>query len=129
MIVETAEETKMSIKEEIKELIEYKNLDLGEFSSAWDLYDCLNYDGGIDEIVDGNIDIYNYDLRKWAVDNYNYVDEARDEGLIDEDTDYHTQIQYGQYIYYREMANEALEEIFNEFEPEDEDEDEDELTA
>ena len=91
---------------------------------ADDLYDALDYDGSFHEVVDGAIDIYNYDLRKWAVDNWQYIDEAKDEGLIGDDSDYHSQIQAGQYIFFREQAHEALEEIFNEFEPEPEEDEE-----
>lgn len=119
----------MSIKQEILDLIEYKNIDLAEYSDAWELYNELDYDGSLHEIIDGNIDIYNYDLRKWAVDNYDYVDQAQDEGLTADDSDYHSRIQAGQFVYYSELANEAIEEIFNEFEPEDEPEDDSEEVA
>ena len=39
-----------------------------------------------------------------------------EEGLCEGVTDFHKLIQMGQYVYYRNEANEALEEIFNEFE-------------
>lgn len=107
------------MKEQIKELIEYKELDINDYNDVHELYDALEYDGSIHEIVDGMIDIYNYDLRQWAVDNYNYVDEAREEGLVGEDSDFHQQIQSGQYVYYREQANEALQEVFDELKEEE----------
>jgi hypothetical protein len=73
----------------------------------------------VHELIDGNIDIYNRSLREWAVDNYEYVEEAIAEGLCEGETDFHKLIQAGQYIYFREQANEAIEEIFNDFEPKD----------
>lgn len=111
------------MKQEILDLIEYKDIDLTELNDAHELYDALEYDGSLHEIVDGNIDIYNYDLRKWAVDNYEYVEDAIGEGLVDtSDFDFHKAIQSGQYLKLREEANELIEEIFNEFEPEDDSE-------
>ena len=111
------------MKQEILDLIEYKDIDLTELNDAHELYDALEYDGSLHEIVDGNIDIYNYDLRKWAVDNYEYIEDAIAEGLVDtSDFDFHKAIQSGQYLKLREEANELIEEIFNEFEPEDDSE-------
>ena len=73
----------------------------------------------IHEIVDGSIDVYYHNLRDWVVDNYNYVEDAMSEGLCEGVTDFHKLIQCGQYMYYREQANEAIEEIFEEIEGEE----------
>lgn len=102
------------MKEQIKDLIEYKELNLDDYSDAWELYDDLDYDGSVHELVDGMIDIYYYDIRKWAVDNWEYVEEAISEGLTDGCEDYHKLIQMGQYVYYRNQANDVIEEIYNE---------------
>lgn len=102
------------MKEQIKELIEYKKLDVTEYNDAWELYDALEYDGSVHDIVDGMIDIYYYDLRKWAVDNYGYIEDAMEEGLCEGVTDFHKLIQMGQYVAYREEANQAIEEIYKE---------------
>lgn len=111
------------MKQEILDLIEEKNIDLTELNDAHELYEELDYDGSLHELIDGSIDIYNYDLRKWAVDNYEYVEDAIAEGLVDtNDFDFHKAIQSGQYLKLREEANELIEEIFNEFEPEDDSE-------
>ena len=107
------------MKQEILDLIEEKNIDLTELNDSWELYEALDYDGSLHDLIDSQIDIYNYDLRTWAVDNYEYVDEAESEGLTGEDSDFHQRIQCGQYVYYRDQANELIEEIFNEFEPKD----------
>ena len=69
------------------------------------------YDGSVHEWVDGMIDIYYHDLRKWAVDNYEYIEEAMDEGLCEGVTDFHKLIQCGQYVYYRQECQEYLEKI------------------
>jgi hypothetical protein len=68
------------------------------------------FDSAINETVDGAIDIYYYDLRTWAVDNYDYIDQAIDEGLC-EGSDFHKQIQAGQYVYYSEQMTEFLDEV------------------
>ena len=103
------------MKEQIKDLIEYKELNLADYNEAYDLYEALDYDGSLHELIDGMIDIYNYDLRKWAVDNYENVEDVISEGLCEGESDFHKLIQCGQYVYYRNQANEAVEEIFNEF--------------
>ena len=102
------------MKEQIKDLIEYKEIDLTECNDSHDLYEALDYDGALHELIDGMIDIYYYDIRKWAADNYGYVEDAIEEGLTEGVTDYHQLIQIGQYIYYRNEANEAIEEIYKE---------------
>ncbi len=97
----------------IKELIDNKDINWEEITDAHDLYDTLNYDGSIDELIDSYIDIYYYDLRKWAVDNYAYIDDAIEEGLC-ESADFHKQIQMGQWIYYNQLANILIEQVFDE---------------
>ena len=47
------------------------------------------------EISDNNVDIYNYDLLKWAVDNYSYIDDANNE--FGTPNDFLQQIRQGQY--------------------------------
>lgn len=102
------------MKDQIKELIEYKEIDINEIDDSYELREELDYDGSLHELIDGMIDIYNYDLRKWSVDNYEYVEQAIDEGLCEGTSDFHKLIQCGQYVYYTEQANEALEELFRE---------------
>lgn len=102
------------MKEKIKDLIEYKKIDLTECNDSHELYEELDYDGSLHELIDNMIDVYNYDLRKWSVDNYQYVEDAIEEGLCEGVTDFHALIQAGQYMYYREQANEAIEELYEE---------------
>ena len=101
--------------DQIQECIDYKELDLNDYNFDYDLYEALDYDGSLHEIIDGKIDVYYYYIRKWAVDNYNYVEDAIEEGLTEGVTDYHALIQSGQYVYFRELANEALTHIFDTF--------------
>jgi len=102
------------MKIEINELIIEKQLNLNDYDDTSELSEILNYSGAIDEIIDSNIDIYYIDIRKWAVDNWEYVEEAISEGLTEGVEDYHKLIQAGQYVYYRNEANNAIEEIFQE---------------
>lgn len=104
------------MKDSILDLIQYKELNLADYSDVHELHDALDYDGSLHELIDSNIEIYNYQLRQWAVDNWNYVEDAIKEGLVDtSDFDFHKAIQSGQFLQLTEEANEALEEIFNEF--------------
>lgn len=93
----------------------------GEFLSKDDLMDLLsgysfndfnelidyledndsNYIGdNISSLSDSKVDIYNYDLREWAVDNYSYIEEAIDEFGMPDKFDFHKCIQLGQYYVY-----------------------------
>ena len=99
------------IENNLKEFKEI-NVDLMEaFLSKYDgdeaenlveneVIDVIDYDGRLHEIIDGMIDIYYYDLRKWAVDNYHFIDDAIGEGLT-EGNDFHASIQSGQYVCYQ----------------------------
>ena len=102
------------MKNEILEAIKYLDIDMANVGTYHDLYEEINYNGTIHEIVDGQIDIYYYDLRKWAVDNWEYVEEANEQGIGTNGIDYHKDIQAGQYLKFEKMAVEIIEEIFNE---------------
>ena len=107
------------MKDQIKELIQYKllnnELDLDNITDSHELYDELDYNGALHDLIDGNIDIYYYDLRKWAVDNWEYIEDAISQGLVDTSNfDYHSTIQAGQYLELSEQAREALEELYTE---------------
>lgn len=107
------------MKADIKELMDEKLMDGdGEygytFGDAWELYEHLNYDGSVHELIDSSIDVYYYDIRKWAVDNWQFVEDAIDEGLCEGVTDYHKLIQLGQYISLRHDANQYIEDLFDE---------------
>ena len=87
--------------------------DLGDLLSNYDfntkdeLIDYLNDEDGnyigdtISELSDSKIDICNHSLRKWAVDNYNYIEDAMSEyGVNTDKPDFHQLIQQGQYYAY-----------------------------
>ena len=85
------------------------NDNIEDITAYHNLIDLIDYDGSLHELIDGEIDLYNYDLRVWAVDNYDYVELAIEEGLTEGVTDYHKLIQIGQYCYYRKHYHEAVE--------------------
>jgi len=102
------------MKAELKDLI-LNNVNPDEtFADSGELYEHLDYNGSVHEIVDSFIDIYYYDLRKWAVDNYDFIDEAIDSGITGEDADFHKLIQCGQYMQLSAEAVDLLEELFEE---------------
>jgi hypothetical protein len=103
------------MKDDIKNEILKDVTGYDKFDSLHDLYEYLNEGGEIDSIIDSSIDIYYYDLRKWAVDNYDWIDEAIDEGLCEGVTDFHKLIQCGQWLALNNEAREIVEELFNEY--------------
>lgn len=92
------------MKHDLKDLISEKLTGDETFTDCWDLYEHLDYDGSVHELIDSNIDIYYYSLRQWAVDNWAYVEDAISEGLTEGCTDYHKLIQWGQYMQLCEEA-------------------------
>ena len=103
------------MKDELKELLLNNVQKDDRFSDSGELYDHLDYSGGVHEIIDSNIDIYYYSLRQWAVDNYNWIDEAIESGLTGENADFHQLIQSGQYVALNQDAVEIVEELFEEY--------------
>jgi len=84
------------------------------------------------EICDSLVDVYNHDLLTWLSSNLNrpnYIDEARDEGLISEDCDEMNRIMIGQFkeieeIFYNIISaikDLDFDEPDEEFEPEESD--------
>ena len=102
------------MKNEILNAITDLGIDISTVESYHDLYEEINYNGTIHEIVDGHIDIYYYDLRLWAVDNWEYVEDANEQGIGTNGIYYHKDIQAGQYLKFEQMAVEIIDEIFNE---------------
>lgn len=102
------------MKDDIKDLIESKLGGDETFSDCHELYEHLDDDGSVHWLIDGAIEIYYYDLRRWAVDNWEYVQDAMSEGLTEGITDYHQLIQSGQYVQLSEEARTAIAELYDE---------------
>lgn len=75
-----------------------------------DVFEKLDYDGSLHELIDGQIDIYYHSLRVWSVDNWAYVEDAISDGLAD-GTDHHKSIQAGQYLSYQEDTYNELRKL------------------
>ena len=62
-----------------------KNLDLGDYGEdAVDYVNGANYiDDALQEAADGMVDIYNHDLLHWLPDNYEWMEEADAQGLLE----------------------------------------------
>lgn len=78
-----------------------------EFSNFEEMFDYITGDDcnyisdKISELSDSMIDIYYYDLRKWSVENYDYIEQAIEEfGVDTKNPDFHKMIQMGQYVAY-----------------------------
>lgn len=114
------------MKEELMEMLESDAEAMEaakECGEVWELREVFEDALYLSEYIDGNIDIYNHDLREWAVDNWMWVEEAFLQGVADgyaeADHCYHRAIMAGQYVYYEAAAAEALEEIFNDINEEE----------
>ena len=103
------------MKNEILDLIKETLVGDEEIDSSDVLFDLLDYSGRLHEIIDSQIDIYHYDLRIWAVENWKYVEDAIEEGICEGVNDYHKMIQAGQYIALSEDARCCVDELFNEY--------------
>ena len=106
----TWNEEKTEMIDSLNELLahESRGINQDEYNRE-ELIDWWRDEGQIHELIDGSIDIYNYTLRLWSVENYEYIERAFDE-LGCEFDDWHSTIQRGQYIYYSEIMEEAVEE-------------------
>ena len=78
-----------------------------------DVIEISDYDGRLHEIIDSFIEVYNYPLRKWSVDHYDYIERAIAEGLTEDISDFHELIQRGQYVYHQEKVYEELESLID----------------
>ena len=103
------------MKNEILDLIKETLVGDEKIDSSDVLYDLLDYSGRLHEIIGSQIDIYHYDLRVWAVENWMYVEDAIEEGICEGVNDYHNMIQAGQYIALSEDARCCVDELFNEY--------------
>jgi len=98
-------------KADLMDLLDFE-IDLKNFDEDFDRFDGKNWeamlhflkdgaDDAINELSDSKIDIYNHTLRVWAVDNYDYIEEAVEEyGYDDKKFDFHKLIQLGQFYAY-----------------------------
>ena len=104
------------MNEELKDLL-INNIDpTDNLDDGYELYEHLDYNGGVHEIIDSNIDIYYYNLREWAVDHYRYIEQAISEGITEGVEDFHKLIQCGQYLQLVEQAHEIVNDLFREHE-------------
>lgn len=58
------------------------DLDLGDYGDQLTEYDGYITDA-IQECADSNVDLYNHDLLKWLPDNYEWIEEAEGQGLLE----------------------------------------------
>ncbi len=84
-----------------------------EVEDSHDLYELLDCRGVLHEFIDSAIDIYNHILRQWAVDNYEYIEQALEDGICAGITDFHDLIKLGQYHMYQQEMYQCVEDIFN----------------
>lgn len=89
--------------------------------------DSLDADADLEDIshemADGNVDIYTHDLNRWYADNLGrseWVEQAREEGLIDADADITARFSAGQYLQLRFIADTLVQAVIDNEEEDDE---------
>lgn len=84
------------------------------YESIAEMLDDNYYQDKISEIADGMVDIYNYDLKKWAgtPEGQEYTERAIDEfGWDGVGSELTKAYQMGQYLLYSEQINDEYEKI------------------
>ena len=108
--LKTWNEEKQEMIDSLNELLNHENNT--EYSRE-ELIEDWQSDGSIEEIIDRSIDIYYYTLRLWSVENYQYIQDAIAEFGCDIN-DWHLAIQRGQYLYYSEVMQDAIDQWIEE---------------
>jgi len=96
------------------DLLEFSRDKFEDISELKDYLESDDISENINELSDSMVDIYYYDLRKWSVDNYNYIEDAVSEfGYDSKDFDFHKVISLAQYYAYNNefytLKNEFLD--------------------
>ena len=91
---------KSKLKEMDQEQCDISLYDFASYSSDYYISDIIT------ELADSNISIYTRDLLEWAVENYNYIDDAI--FTFGSCTDFLGFIRQGQYYYYTEYINDNI---------------------
>ena len=103
----TWNQEKEDFKTELNELLAHEE-DSAEYTKE-EWVESWRDNGEIHERIDSSICIYNYTLRLWSVENYEYIERAIEE-FGQEFDNWHSLIQRGQYLYYSEVMEDAITE-------------------
>ena len=60
-----------------------EDLDLGEYGDQCPDYSDDYITDTIQSVADSNVDLYHHDLLKWLPDNYEWIEEADAQGLLE----------------------------------------------
>ena len=104
-----------AVKRDLMEMLDERDLGwiVEHFDEAHELHSHFENEFHLYEYIDGMVDIYNYDLRIWAVDQWAVGGGCRGSGTVCLGSDYHKMIMAGQYQYYSHAAMEAIWELFD----------------
>lgn len=95
----------------VEDLLFNYGIEYDDFDEFTDVVVNLDEYGNIHECVDGAVPIYNHELLEWAKDNYEYVDDAKRDGLIDASADLIQQLQGGYYFQLDRVVRDLLDEF------------------
>lgn len=111
-LLELLRHHKVEINEDMEDMFErceLEDLDIDVESVFDDLMDDVH------ELADSMVDIYTHDLLKWAPDNYEWIEDAIDEGFVDltspagqATSPFINMIMAGQYLYYSNLYAQDL---------------------
>ena len=99
----------------VEEVLRYQRIEEGDSLENALTWDILNYSGELSEQIDSAVPSYYDDIYAWLHSNgiigEDYVEQAREQGLIGEDSPLHKQIQAGIYLQIEENVNEELSRL------------------
>ena len=107
-----------ALKEELREIMlsHISKDDNSVFQDFYELVGLVSRD--LRDVIDSYVEDNFYELRKWSVTNYQFIEEALEEGMGEGVTDYHQMIKMGQFVHYRERAYDALAALYDEYDGE-----------
>ncbi len=85
-----------------------------EFDTIKEVIHCIENDisDRISEEADSQVEIYNWNLRCWIVENYYFLEDAISEGLVAMDKfDFHRAIMVAQFLMYERGYFKAMENV------------------
>jgi len=83
-----------------------------DIDDVMEILENIDDNGHLHQAIDGSVDVYNYTLREWSLDNPEYIERAVNEGLIDfKRFDYHALLMAAQYLQIEDETYEVLRKI------------------
>ena len=104
-------EVKFEALEVAEELLFDYPVEWEDFGVFEDIVIEFNAEGYFHEVIERAVPIYNYKLFDWAKNYYEFVDDAKQEGLIEDSADLIQQLRGGYYYHMEQLLRDTLYEF------------------